>query len=527
MKLKTTEDYARLSPFELKDKLMELARRCAGSTGRTPLDAGRGNPDWLALDAREAFFALGQFALGEARAGTLDRGLGSHPRAPGIAARLDEWTEKEPDRSRSLRQALAVARDHLGIEADAFVHEMALGVLGADYPLPVRMLGHVEHVVQAYLRCELGDGGPARTPMSLFATEGATAGISYIFQSLVANEVLHCGDRIAIGVPAFTPYLDIPRLDAFRFDEVRITASASDGWQYPDAEIDRLADTSIRAFFLINPGNPTSVAICGRTLGRIENLVREARPDLIVITDDVYATFAPGYQSLSAAVPANTITVYSFSKYFGCTGWRLGVVGIHEDNVIDRVLQRMPDAEGKRVASRYRGISVEPERLRFIDRMVADSRTVALNHTAGLSGPQQVQMALFALQSLADRGHGYKDRARKLLLERRAALYRTLGIDAPDEPLQAGYYATIDLLQLARHLHGDACAKALRRDTHPLDLVFSLARDHAMVVLPGEGFGAPAWSVRISLANLALDAYRKIGAAIRAEIRLRCLDGPL
>ena len=40
--------------------------------------------------------------------------------------------------------------------------------------------------------------------------------------------------------------------------------------------------------------------------------------------------------------------------------------------------------------------------MKFVDRMVADSRRVALNHTAGLSLPQQVQMALFALFCLVD-----------------------------------------------------------------------------------------------------------------------------
>ncbi len=43
---------------------------------------------------------------------------------------------------------------------------------------------------------------------------------------------------------------------------------------------------------------------------------------------------------------------------------------------------------------RYKSIHLHPEQLKFIDRMVADSRMVALNHTAGLSLPQQIQMML-------------------------------------------------------------------------------------------------------------------------------------
>ena len=141
---------------------------------------------------------------------------------------------------------------------------------------------------------------------------------------------------------------------------------------------------------------------------------------------------------------------------------------------------------------------------------------MALNHTAGLSAPQQVQMALFALHALSARGAGYRTQVRGLLRTRRAALFDALGVAPPEDGLQTAYYATLDLLDLACRLHGEAFAAQLRRTRHPLDPVFDLAREYATVVLPGEGFDAPGWSVRISLANLPEAAYREIGASLRA-----------
>ena len=38
-------------------------------------------------------------------------------------------------------------------------------------------------------------------------------------------------------------------------------------------------------------------------------------------------------------LPHNTIGVYSYSKYFGCTGWRLGVIAVHEDNIYDKMFR--------------------------------------------------------------------------------------------------------------------------------------------------------------------------------------------
>ena len=74
-------------------------------------------------------------------------------------------------------------------------------------------------------------------------------------------------------------------------------------------------------------------------------------------------------------------------------------MAIHENNVFDNLLKKLPFYEKKELHRRYEGLSTTPEDIKFIDRLVADSRQVALNHTAGLSSPQQVQMAFFSIFS--------------------------------------------------------------------------------------------------------------------------------
>ena len=56
----------------------------------------------------------------------------------------------------------------------------------------------------------------------------------------------------------------------------------------------------------------------------------------------------PGFRSLMAELPQNTIGVYSYSKHFGCTGWRLGVVAVHQNNIFDKMIAKLPaqDARG-------------------------------------------------------------------------------------------------------------------------------------------------------------------------------------
>ena len=93
-------------------------------------------------------------------------------------------------------------------------------------------------------------------------------------------------------------------------------------------ELDKLKDPAVKVFFCVNPSNPPSVCLDPRSLDRIAALVRDERQDLMIITDDVYGTFADGFQSLFQGCPANTLLVYSFSKYFVATGWRLGVIAM-------------------------------------------------------------------------------------------------------------------------------------------------------------------------------------------------------
>lgn len=56
-----------ISPFELKNKLIEMADESIKKIAHTMLNAGRGNPNWIATTPREAFFLLGKFGLEECR----------------------------------------------------------------------------------------------------------------------------------------------------------------------------------------------------------------------------------------------------------------------------------------------------------------------------------------------------------------------------------------------------------------------------------------------------------------------------
>lgn len=517
----TLKQYEKLGPFEIKDFLQKAASKAAKAGSMSYLNAGRGNPNWVATEPREGFFLLGQFAVTECkRVMDLPPGVGGMPAARGIASRLEAWLAKHDDMPGApfLQAMVPWAVKKFGFDADAFVHELVDSIIGDHYPVPDRMLVHNEQIVREYLQWAMCGNPRPKGTFKLYAVEGGTAAMCYIFKSLKSNRILNPGDTIALGVPIFTPYIEMAHLEDYDLKFVEIHAKQEAKFQYPDEEIAKLLDPKIKAFFIVNPGNPFAVALDERTIGKIGEVLKK-RPDLILLTDDVYGTFVPGFRSLMGAFPKNTIGVYSYSKYFGCTGWRLGTVALHEDNILDEMIAKHPESIKKLLDKRYGGLTLEPRKIAFIDRIVADSRDVALNHTAGLSLPQQVMMALFSLYELMDEKKDYQKACLGIVKKRFHATIEGLGVEVGSNDHYDYYYGLIDFEFWARKYLGEDIVAWMKENVHPLDIVFRLAEDHGIVLLNGSGFAAPDWSVRVSFANLDDYVYDDIGRAVRAIAR--------
>ncbi|OED68248.1 aspartate 4-decarboxylase [Vibrio splendidus ZS-139] len=521
MNRNTEKQLETLSPFEVKNTLIELAEN---NKEHSMINAGRGNPNWIATEPRDAFFQLGLFALQESKS-TFSQypGFGGTSEKNGISERFLSFCEdnEQVDGVRFLLNAFSFLTVEHKINADELIYEWVEGILGDNYPVPDRMLKNSEFISRKYIEQEMGykDTLPA-SHFDLFAVEGGTAAMVYIFNSLKANHLLNKGDSIAIGAPIFTPYIEMPELEDYSLNKVEIMATEESHWQIPDSELEKLRDPKIKAFFLVNPSNPASVKLSDETLQKIADIANE-RPDLILLTDDVYGTFTDKFTSLAMLAPKNTILVYSYSKYFGATGWRLGVIAVNEENIFDRMIADLPESTRNQLTKRYSGISLDPANIKFIDRLVADSRAVALNHAAGLSTPQQIQMSLFSLLALLEGGQEYQQHAKQIVRSRYHTLMEkslTQPIVSENDESGAFYYVEIDIQDLASSVYNADFFTWMKENFEPLDFLVRMAEESAIVVMPGGGFDAPEWSLRVSLANLPESDYAEISSAINLTL---------
>lgn len=498
-----------LGAFEITAMQRELAAN--NKAGLSALDAGRGNPNWINTQARYAFTRFMEFAIGECELTMNQSGMAGQAKQDGIGARFDEAMNPDDATDAFLISAVKYCTDELSLDKDEILKELTDAVIGDYYPSPSRCLKAGEVILNDYIRSTLCNGVDLSKETLVFPTEGGTAAMCYTFHSLSHNRILKPGDKIAIATPIFTPYLQIPDVNSYDLVAIDISATAENDWDIPDAEFDKLADPTVKAFFLVNPSNPASRALSEASIEKLAAAV-EKNPNLIILTDDVYGTFADEFTTVYARLPYNTILVYSFSKLYGVTGWRIGLIAMNRNNVVDKLLRELPEEDRDFLNDEYRIVTDEPESLSAMERIVADSRSIGLYHTSGLSTPQQVFMELLALTHLVNEtDDAYIDLANETVYERYLALMDALGMEADESDTNAYYYTLIDLKSLTAAHYGEDFSMWMSENVDELDFLNSLAEEYGVVLMYGPGFDAPENTVRVSLANLNLEDYREIG----------------
>lgn len=510
------QDLESLSPFELSLYLQNQIQTLGSS--KKLLNAGRGNPNWTAPIPREAFFLLGEFATKETRLKQGENTAGMIQDVKDRNQRFEAFLNNSRFKGADLLKDIWKNGQHLlGMEREKWLTKLLDYIIGDNYPYPERVLTGCEEPIKQYLHHELFHSDTV--PFDIFAVEGGTAGIVYTFDSLVNNFLLEPGDKIALMIPTFAPYMEIPELPQYGFDVEYIKAMPMEiegqtSYQFPKEELDRLRNPEIKAVFVVNPSNPTANAIYDQSIEQLKDIVKTDNPNLMILSDDVYGTFLKEFTSLFTALPYNTACIYSYSKYFGATGWRIGTIAVAVENIFDELLAHLPKEKKEKLAQRYGTLTSDPSRIKFIDRMVADSRAVALNHAAGLSAPQQAMMALFSLYSLLDQEDSYKDEVMEICQKRGKLLYASLGMSMPLEEYNTAYYCEIDFEWWLNKRYGPRFMIYVKSCYTMTDIVAQLAEEERLMLLKAEAFGSSKWTVRVSLANLSTEEYKEVGSRI-------------
>ena len=498
-----------IGAFEITAYQRELAAE--NEKGLEVLDAGRGNPNWINSEVRYAYARFLEFAVEESELTFNQNAMAGQAQKEGISQRfLDEMTIDDKS-EKFLIDIYNYCVNELNIDGDDLLKEWVDGIIGDYYPTPSRCLTNTELILNDYLQSTLYNGVDLKNQTDIFATEGGSAAMCYIFEALSHNKLLKPDDKIAIATPIFTPYLQIPDVKNYGLVSINVNSSEETDWIIPDEELKKLEDPSVKAFFLVNPSNPGSHSLSQETLNKIKQTV-EKNPELIILTDDVYGTFVNNFQTVYSVLPYNTILVYSFSKLYGVTGHRIGLIAMNENNICDALLKKLDQKDKDFLDDEYSIVTTEVENMKFIDRVCADSRSIGLYHTSGLSTPSQIFMDFLSLSHLIYKEDDpYIKQCNEILNERYETLMDAMGYEPDESENNAKYYALINVGKLAEKYYGKEFKDYLFSKYTQLDLLNSLAKKEGVVVMYGPGFDGEDNTIRFSLANLDKEDYIEIG----------------
>ena len=197
------------------------------------------------------------------------------------------------------------------------------------------------------------------------------------------------------------------------------------------------------------------------------------------------------------------------------------MIAINEDNVFDELIKKVPDKKKKELESDYSIVTLNPSEMSFIDRVCADSRSIGLYHTAGLSTPQQIMMVLLSMTHLVleNEKDQYIEGCKEIVAMRYHNLMSTLGLPEDNSDFNAKYYSLLDIYQLAEKSYDKDFATWLRNHFEEIDFLLHLAKEDGVVLMEGVGFGATPGTVRVSEANLADNDYKKIANRILSLLK--------
>lgn len=303
--------------------------------------------------------------------------------------------------------------------------------------------------------------GLAASPERIVVTEGGTLAVYAALASL-ADE----GDGVLV------PELSWPGIELastlVRARTLRYRLLREDGYR-PDLDHLESLASGARVLFLNTPSNPTGAMLDRRTLeGMLEIAERHG---LVVLADEVYEDIVFDAEHVSVGslgYECPIVTVFSFSKGYAMTGWRIGYA-------------LAPAAVAEAMVQVQETVLACPS---WIGQQGAE---------AALAGPREPVLAM------RDEYLRRRDAAASALRE------HELLINDPG----GAFYAMVDVL-------------ALGEDS--FDIARRLLMEERVAVAPGETFGpGGAGTVRLSLASppdVVTEAIERIARVVRnADVR--------
>ena len=157
---------------------------------------------------------------------------------------------------------------------------------------------------------------------------GNMQGLNTLFHTM-----LDPGDEVILTDPCFASH--IQQVTLFNGVPVFWQLDEDNGWQLDITELSRLITRKTQAIVLVSPSNPTGKIFKKEDLLQVGRIAK--KNNILVIVDDPYSDFLyenhKHYFNLAAVEEFrdHVIYLYSFSKAYAMSGWRLSYMVMPEE----------------------------------------------------------------------------------------------------------------------------------------------------------------------------------------------------
>jgi aspartate/methionine/tyrosine aminotransferase len=179
----------------------------------------------------------------------------------------------------------------------------------------------------------------------IIVTAGSIEGLTAAILAITSP-----GDEIIVPEPSYTSYSEVIKLAGCRV--VYSPLEEDQGWLINLKKLEQAITPKSKAILYANPNNPTGTIYTKQQLLALADLA--VNHNLYLIADEVYKDFvyqirqkdSPALPLFSLAQLAKlrnrVIRLFSFSKSYAMTGWRVGY--LHSDESITREILKIHDS---------------------------------------------------------------------------------------------------------------------------------------------------------------------------------------
>jgi aminotransferase len=172
----------------------------------------------------------------------------------------------------------------------------------------------------------------------ILITAGAIEGIT---ASIMA--VTNPGDEVVIPEPTYTSYKEVIKLAGCK--PVLVPLNEDKNWGFDIENYKHAITDKTKAIFYCNPNNPTGTIYTKEEQLGLAELAQ--KHNLFLISDEVYKDFIFSKDKIFSLAELTelrkyVIRIFSFSKAFAMTGWRVGY--LHSDKSIIKEIIKVHDS---------------------------------------------------------------------------------------------------------------------------------------------------------------------------------------